>query len=83
MRLADLIEADRAVAAFNIGSVCPEMGRADIFDAVRLGTAMPAFDGRVSGQAPDEVVPSLSLEFTHVHLVIFIVAVHIFSLFIL
>jgi len=45
--LAYLVKADTAVTAFHVGCRIEQVRNADILDAVGLGAAMPAFDGRV------------------------------------
>ena len=46
VRFANFIEADIAVTALHIGRLFAKMGGAYVFQAIGLGTALPAFYSR-------------------------------------
>jgi hypothetical protein len=45
VRLADIFEADAAVAPFHAGRIMEQMSGAEVLDAVGLGATLLAFDG--------------------------------------
>jgi hypothetical protein len=79
VRFADVGETDAAMAAFHARGIVEQMCGAEVLGAVRLDAALFTFDGGLVRKARDTVFHSLSLEGTHMHLVIFTVATHNYS----
>jgi hypothetical protein len=67
MQFADFVKSDSAVATFNIGGVSTQVSGADIFQAVGLGAALPAFNSGFVRQGLDAAILPMGSKITDVH----------------
>jgi hypothetical protein len=67
MQFADFVQFDTAMSAFNIGGIFTQVSGADVFQAVGLGAALPAFNRGIVRQGLDAVILPMGFEITDVH----------------